>query len=397
MSAPVREPDDGPSKDGPSNYAPKKVQRPEQDPIPAGKHRESDAAPQNAALESGQPPWKRSKRGRPFAGDVAIVELRNKLALAPQRLPEPPLSTGVKYGLASRLAGVAVVTAVGVIGYRLAYGPPTSLPQLALGSSQSNQQGLGSKRSVPAAHPLQSADPPFASPAAAKAIGPQSDEQKSRDAARTASPRLTVDAMRPQQANEATRLTVSARDAGADATVVIRGLAPGSTLSAGTPVGPNTWRLSVEELTGAAITPPSGFVGAVDLTLELHLADNTVADRRSLRLEWSGNGALAPAKSQPRRLATSEIALMVKKGTEYMANGDIGAARMMFQPAAEAGDPVAAFALAETFDPLVLRKLYTKGGITANVGLAQTWYQKAKDLGSAVAPERLERLARLPE
>jgi hypothetical protein len=127
-------------------------------------------------------------------------------------------------------------------------------------------------------------------------------------------------------------------------------------------VGPNTWRLSVEELTGAAITPPSGFVGAVDLTLELRLADNTVADRKSLRLEWSGNGAPASAKSQPRRLATSEIALMVKNGTEYMANGNIGAARLMFQPAAEAGDPVAAFALAETYDPLVLRKLNAKGG-----------------------------------
>jgi TPR repeat protein len=95
-------------------------------------------------------------------------------------------------------------------------------------------------------------------------------------------------------------------------------------------------------------------------------------------------------------LPTSEIALMVKNGTEYMTNGNIGAARMMLQPAAEAGNPVATFALAETFDPLVLRKLNTKGGIAANVGLAQAWYQKAKDLGSTVAPERLERLSRLP-
>jgi hypothetical protein len=157
------------------------------------------------------------------------------------------------------------------------------------------------------------------------------------------------------------------------------------------------WRLSVEELAGAAITPPSGFIGAVDLTLELRLADNTVADLRSLRLEWSGDGAPTPAKSQPRRLSTSEIALMVKNGAEYMAGGNIGAARMMLQPAAEAGDPVAAFALAETFDPLVLRQLNAKGGITANVNVAQTWYQRARDLGSALARERLERLARLPE
>jgi hypothetical protein len=45
----------------------------------------------------------------------------------------------------------------------------------------------------------------------------------------------------------------------------------------------------------------------------------------------------------------------------------------------------------------VLRRVKPKGGITPDVALAQTWYQKAKNLGSAVAPERLERLARLPE
>jgi hypothetical protein len=45
----------------------------------------------------------------------------------------------------------------------------------------------------------------------------------------------------------------------------------------------------------------------------------------------------------------------------------------------------------------VLRKLNAKGGITPDVALAHTWYEKAKDLGSTVAPERLERLARLPE
>jgi hypothetical protein len=383
MSAPVREPDDGPSKDGPLNYAPKKIRHPELDPIPAAARQEGDAASQTTTLESGQPPWKRSKRRGSFAGDVAIVELRNKLALAPQRLPEPPPSPRVKYRLASRIAGIAVVTAVGVIGYRMGSGPTSPL-HLALGSSQSNQQELVSR----------SAPRPFAS--SSKPIVPQSDEQNSRGAAPTASPRLTVGAAGPQRVDEITRLTVSVADAGADAAVVIRGLAPGSTLSAGTQVASNTWRLSVEELAGAAITPPSGFVGDVDLTLELRLADNTIADRRSLRVEWSGDGATS-AKSQLRRLATSEIALMVKNGTEFMANGNIGAARMMLQPAAEAGDPVAAFALAETFDPLVLRKLNTKGGITANVGLAQTWYQKAKDLGSAVAPERLERLARLPE
>jgi hypothetical protein len=173
--------------------------------------------------------------------------------------------------------------AVGIIGYQLGSPPPTSSPQLAL---RSNEQGLGSQQSVPAAHALQSAPRPFTSPAAAKAIVPQSDEQRSGDPARAASPRLTVNAVRTQQADEATRLVVSAADAVADAAVVIRGLARGSRLSAGTQVVPNTWRLAVKELTGLATTPPRGFIGAVDLTLELRLADDTVVDRKSLRLEW---------------------------------------------------------------------------------------------------------------
>jgi len=203
-----------------------------------------------------------------------------------------------------------------------------------------------------------------------------------------------IGAVQPQQVDEAVRLAASTVDAGADAAVVIEGLLPGSRLSAGRQVGPNTWRLPARELGGAAITPPRGFVGTVDLTLELRLRDNTVADRKNLRLEWSG----APeAKSQTRQLDAGEIAEMVKTGAEYMTNGNIGAARMIFQPAAEAGDPVAAFALAETYDPLVLSKLNATGGITANVGLAQTWYQKAKDLGSVTASERLQRLARIPE
>ncbi len=69
----------------------------------------------------------------------------------------------------------------------------------------------------------------------------------------------------------------------------------------------------------------------------------------------------------------------------------------MYQRAAETGDAMAALALAETYDPLVLRRLNPRGGITPNVALAHAWYERAKDLGSAVAPERLERLARLPE
>jgi TPR repeat protein len=84
---------------------------------------------------------------------------------------------------------------------------------------------------------------------------------------------------------------------------------------------------------------------------------------------------------------------MVRRGAELLVNGDVAAARLMYLRAAEAGEAVAAFALAETYDPLVL----AKGGVPPDVALARAWYEKARELGSAMAPERLDRLTRAPE
>jgi TPR repeat protein len=74
-----------------------------------------------------------------------------------------------------------------------------------------------------------------------------------------------------------------------------------------------------------------------------------------------------------------------------VANGNIGAARMMLKLAAEAGDAAAAFAFAQTYDPSVLEKLGAKG-ITPDVGLAQQWYEKARALGSTEIPGQLSGL-----
>jgi TPR repeat protein len=90
---------------------------------------------------------------------------------------------------------------------------------------------------------------------------------------------------------------------------------------------------------------------------------------------------------------------MVEAGTGHLANGNIRAARMMLKPAAEAGDPVAAFTYAETYDPLVLGKVVIRGGmeLKADVGAALAWYRKAKNLGSTIAADRLDNLAHVSE
>src|SRR5215470_18327077 len=143
---------------------------------------------------------------------------------------------------------------------------------------------------------------------------------------------LTVGAVRPLRTDEAASLTVSANDPGPKAAVVISGLAAGSALSTGTQLGPNTWQLSAAELDRAVITPPRGFAGAMDLTLELRLADSTAVDRRSLELEW------VPAKSEPRQHNASEITAMMTGAAQRMANGDVSGARLMYQRLAKEGE-----------------------------------------------------------
>jgi hypothetical protein len=317
---------------------------------------------------------------------VAIAELRTKLALAPDRLPEPPSSSGSKLGWAGRITGVAVVVAVGFIGYRWGSSPNSGIP-LPHPSVHGQPQSAGPDRSLTVTVPDSVGVLPVIN--AVPAVYPPPG--KTNPPGGRVFRQLIVGAVPAQQADEVARLAISAADTGASATVVIGGLATGAALSAGREISPNTWRVSVEELPGVSVIPPRGFVGSMDLTVELRLADNSVADRKGQQLEWLSRSAAA--RSPARQHDAAEIAQMVKRGAELMANGDVAAARLMYQRAAEAGEASAAFALAETYDPQVL----AKGGIPADVGLAQTWYAKARDLGSAEAPERLERRARSPE
>jgi TPR repeat protein len=90
-----------------------------------------------------------------------------------------------------------------------------------------------------------------------------------------------------------------------------------------------------------------------------------------------------------RRLEAPEIVELLRRGNEVAAKGDLVGARLLFQRAAEAGDSSAALALAGTYDPLVLERL-SERGLAPDVALARFWYEKAQELGSKEAPQRLE-------
>jgi hypothetical protein len=105
--------------------------------------------------------------------------------------------------------------------------------------------------------------------------------------------------------------------------------------------------------------------------------------------------APAPPERNPLRLDDREIATLVMRGENFIANGDLASARLLLQRAADAGSANAALALAATFDPFVTNGLGVAGG-EPDVVRARKWYQRAIELGSTAASKQLAKLAETP-
>jgi hypothetical protein len=211
--------------------------------------------------------------------------------------------------------------------------------------------------------------------------------------ANVSAPHLVVVAQAaPLATNEALRLGVSLEGLSNGAVLLIGGLARGSAFPAGHQIGDNGWQLSGAEVGNAILTPPRGFAGMMDLAIELRLPNGTTADRKSLRLEWAAPRTAQVPASAGRRLDSNEIASLLKRGEQFVTKGDLAAARSLFQRAAEAADARAAFALAETYDPISLQRRGEQG-LAPDVGMARAWYERAQELGSSEATQRLQMLA----
>jgi hypothetical protein len=250
-------------------------------------------------------------------------------------------------------------------------------------------------------------------------------------------PRLIVSALDGVR-NGPLALGVSVEAPPPGATVLVRGMPAGSRITAGVPAENGGWRVPVRDLGHAAVVPPPNFAGAMSLSVDLRLSDGRLADSDVQKLQWTdgssdsvipksvktsvisqssgpfppppeprtvGSGTAAtgdavrepraqhaPAATASRRLDHEELANLLRRGQLALENGDISAARLLLQRAAEAGDAQAELGLAATYDPLVLSRLGALG-LKADIAQARAWYQKAADSGLDEAAQRLRQLA----
>jgi len=79
------------------------------------------------------------------------------------------------------------------------------------------------------------------------------------------------------------------------------------------------------------------------------------------------------------------------RAKSLLALGDIAAARLLIERAANAQDATAAFLLAQTYDPAVLGVRDTRS-TTPDPVTTRDWYRKAASFGSTDAQQRLTQL-----
>ena len=98
-----------------------------------------------------------------------------------------------------------------------------------------------------------------------------------------------------------------------------------------------------------------------------------------------------PAAPAARRMDADELAGLLKRARSLLAVGDISAARLLLERAADAQEAEAALMLGTTYDPLVIGNQDMRS-ITPDPAMARQWYQKAAALGSADARRRLSQI-----
>jgi hypothetical protein len=113
--------------------------------------------------------------------------------------------------------------------------------------------------------------PPFEDPSQARTL--------------TRLPRLVIKTQRGF-VNEPLPLGVSINDASGQETVILAGLAIGSSLSTGTPLGFTSWQMLARDVGNAFVYAAKDFVGVMVAAIDLRLPSSWLIDSQTVRLEW---------------------------------------------------------------------------------------------------------------
>ena len=155
-----------------------------------------------------------------------------------------------------------------------------------------------------------------------------------------------------------------------------------------TPPGPNAMPSS----------SPNPMLASADTKIVVTPSREAIATAYQAALQTQAPPPLMPVQApsaappQPatpaKTLDADTLTGLMTRARSLITVGDITSARLLLERAANAQDASAAFLLGQTYDPAVLGTSDTRS-ITADATAARDWYQRAAQLGSAEARQRL--------
>jgi hypothetical protein len=341
----MRTRDREPGSSGPLKYAPKQARMAALETARRGDRPDSEQRRAHTGpLDRRPAPPRHCEPARPqklikqmggFEGDAAVKDLRERMALGPDLPLEPPVHGGSRsaFGMVGRLAGLVTMAAVAACGFVWTSTSQPVSSGFALAAYEKPAPG-GEPDAAATFEPAVFRSPPV------QAAGLKVDMMRPRDEAPPADrPQVLAPVPRP------------APDGGRDLASMPRN------------------------------TQTSDDAVVVSASADMSLRGSPAAKSQP-----------APAASTGPRINDEEMANLLASGRAFLIIGDVTAARLAFRRAAESGDAQAALALGGTFDPLVLKGLGSVG-VAADLAKARGWYQKAAELGSRDAPQRLNQIA----
>jgi len=200
--------------------------------------------------------------------------------------------------------------------------------------------------------------------------------------------------------------------------VRLRGLPASVSLTEGHAIAPGSWAIPLFALASLKAIVPAGVSGRSEIVIQLVSVDGTtLAESRTALVVGPATMIEKSPAEPPKRasplatpspVAKSDRGLepapprlpdearvraekLVAQGERHLEQGNVAAARMFYQRAAEAGLAAGAIKMATTYDPAELLRLEVVG-VTPDRAEARRWYERARELG---APEAEERLARI--
>jgi len=140
----------------------------------------------------------------------------------------------------------------------------------------------------------------------------------------------------------------------------------------------------------AARFAPNTAPNGSPLSVHVSPSDSSSGSPSNLRIVAEAERELESVLNSAQ-LRPDEIAALVKRGQGLAAEGKFRLARLVLERAAEAKSALAALTLARTYDPLTDRSA-VRPDAPSDTAMARAWYEKAKDLGSTEAAQRLTQL-----